>query len=132
MRMQIFALLFVAICSTAKAQSNSDIPNTLLLGKEKNFTISKATLTADPVLRLSETYKNYRIISYQISYVPMGAGNVLVGPFVINGNTLTTGNAADILQKTQPGDRIFLEEVVVVNDYADNMPLKLAAAIQIQ
>lgn len=133
MRMQILILLLIAVCGTVSAQSNTGNKNTLLLGKQKSFTISKATLIGDPVLHLSEAYGNYRVTSYQISHVPKGEESKLLGPFLIKSNAMTTGYAADILRKAQPGDKIFLEEVVAVSNDANKLPLKLASvAIQVQ
>jgi hypothetical protein len=131
--MQILMLLLITQCGTVSAQSNTGTKNTLLLGKQRSFTISKATLIDDPVLHLSEAYKNYSITSYQISHVVKGKETELVGPFLIKSNAMTIGHAADILRKVQPGDKIFLEEVVALSNDANKLPLKLASvAIQVQ
>lgn len=132
MRKQILILLFIAIYGTINAQSKADTKNILLIGQEKNYTISKATLTGDPVLHLSDAYKNYHITSYQISYVAKGQESELLGPFKIQGNNMANGPAADILRKARPGDRIFLEEVMAISNEADKIPLKLALAIRVQ
>jgi hypothetical protein len=62
--------------------------------------------------------------------VPKGKNDAM-GPFVIKGDKITTGYAADILNKAQTGDRIYFENIVAVSDDG-KQPLKLNAAIKIQ
>lgn len=130
-------LLLITAGSNVHAQLNSDIKNTLkenpvLIGHESGFTISKDQLKSDPVLRMPEVNKDYHIERYQLSYLPGGKGRDLVGPYTIKGDDMTRGNAADILTKVQPGDRLFFEEIVAVSSDADKAPLTLSASVRIK
>ncbi len=129
-------LLFVAICSAANAQS-SDVKNMakenpVLIGQQRSTTIHKGEIMIDPVLRLPEANKNYHITGFEISYLPKGKGHDLLGPFIIKGDNLTTGRAADILNKMEAGDRVFFENITAISNDPKEHPLKLSAAIKIE
>jgi hypothetical protein len=130
MKKLILMLLSVIICGTANAQLRKENP--ILIGQERSFTVSKAKLNSDPVLRMPEANKDYHITSYTVSYVSKEKESDLLGPFLIQGNDMKKGNAALILRRAQPGDRIFFEDITAVSNDVNKQPLTLTAAIKIQ
>lgn len=136
MKKRLQLLLFMAVCSTAQAQS-TDVKsiikeNPVLIGQQRSTTVHKGEIMIDPVLRLPETNKNYHITGFEISYLPKGKGNDILGPYIIKGDNLTIGHAADILNRLEPGDRIFFENITAVSNNPKEHPLKLAAAIKVE
>jgi len=133
MRKQAFSAILLATSLGAYAQQNATVnENPILIGNQRSLSVSREQLVGDPVLRMPDGDNDYRITGYQVSYVPKGKGNELQGPFVIKGDNLSTGNAANILSKAQPGDRIFFEEIIAVSSKAGAQPLKLSAAVKIR
>lgn len=137
MKKLILFAISTVVLNTSGAQSKTETQtsakeNPILIGNQRGFTVTKGDLSIDPVLHMPEANKDYHVISYEISYVPKGKGNDVQGPFVIKGDNMTTGRAADILNKAQTGDRIFFENIVAVSDDASKQPLKLSAAVKIE
>lgn len=136
MKKLILFALSVVMIGTANAQSNETTntvkENPVIIGNQRGFTVSKANLALDPVLRMPEANNGYIITGYQISYLPKDGGREIQGPFVIKGNQMNAGVAADILNKVQPGDRIYFEEIVAVSADASKKPLKLSAAVTVE
>lgn len=136
MKKLILFAMSIAVLGTANAQpaetKNTVKENPVLIGNQRGLTVSKGDLVLSPVLQMPEENKNYRITSYEISYVPKGKGSEVQGPFVIKSDNIATGKAADILNKAQPGDRIFLENIVAVSDDKTKQPMKLNAAVKIE
>lgn len=131
MKKQILFLLLVTASLAGYAQ-NTVKENRVLIGNERSHLISQAQLSSDPVLRMPAAESDYHITSYEVSYLPKGKDKDLEGPFKIKGDNMNTGNAADILSRAQPGDRIFFEEIVAVSNSAGRKPLKLTAAVRIR
>jgi hypothetical protein len=137
MKKVILFFLSAAIVVTTEAQSKPDAKtasneNPVAIGMTNSVYVTKSQLKRDPVLHMPEANKDYHITSYQLSYVPNGKASDVQGPFVIKGSDMTTGQAAEILNKVQPGDRVFFEEIVAVSDDKTKQPMKLNAAIKIQ
>lgn len=137
MKKCIQLLSFIAICGSAYGQSAADVKNSIkenpvLIGQQRSTVIHKGEIMIDPVLRLPETHKTYHITGYEISYLPKGKGSDLLGPFIVKGDNLTTGHAADILNKLEAGDRVFFENIMAVSNNPKEHPLKLSAAIKVE
>jgi hypothetical protein len=132
MKNMFLTLSFIAVSVAVYAQTNTVRENPVLIGQERGFTVSKASLAIDPVLRMPDARKDYYITGYNISYVSKDTPSDLLGPFKIKGNDMTTGMAAEILNRAQPGDRIFFEDIVAVSSEAGKPPLKLVSSIKIR
>lgn len=129
--------LCVFVLNTMQAQSNNDTKNTIkenpvLIGQQRGFKVAKSQLSLDPVLRMPDANKHYIITRYQISYLPKGKATDVQGPFTITGNELNTGAAGDILNKVQPGDRIFFEDIIAESPDVAKKPMKLSASVTVE
>ncbi|MBS1688180.1 MAG: hypothetical protein JSS96_05615 [Bacteroidetes bacterium] len=130
MKRTFLMLLLMVLCSGAFAQSDSS-NGPLVIGDQKSFKLSKDQLKNDYILHLVDAYKGYKIKSYQISYKSKEKGTEFMGPYGINGNSLAVGEAAKIINEAQPGDRIFIEEIVAESKDANKPSMKFAAAIRV-
>jgi len=131
MKKTFLMLLLAVSCGGAFAQSGlSSSP--FVIGDQKSYNLSKDQLTSDHILHLVSAYKGYEIKSYQISYKSKEKGTEFMGPYVVHGNSLAVGEAAKIIKEAQPGDRIFIEEIVAESKEANKSPMKFAAAIRVQ
>ncbi|MBS1771649.1 MAG: hypothetical protein JST82_02225 [Bacteroidetes bacterium] len=136
MKKQILMAAFIAISGIAQGQSNNAAAtvkeNPVIIGNQSGFKVSKSQLLKNPVLRLQEANKDYHITSYQISYVSKEKGSDAIGPFLVMGDNINTGKAAEILKMAQPGDRIFFEGITAVNSDGSKRLSELTAAVKIE
>lgn len=137
MKKLILLILTAAVINTVNAQSNDGTKpamkeNPVIIGQQRSFTISKSKLLADPILRMPDAQQDYAVSSFQIALKPAGKGNDVLGPFEIKGNSMATGKGAEILNKLQPGDRLFIEEIVATSIDGRKPELKMNAAVKIE
>lgn len=103
MRKLALILLLGTSGSMVQAQTAANITeNPVSIGQERGLIIDKSKLVNDPVLRMPGIYKDYRIISYQVSCLPKGKDSELLGPFLIKSNDMTRGNAQVSYPKYNP------------------------------
>lgn len=133
MKKLVLIITFITASAAVNAQevASGESKSVVHVSNAKGITISKQKLVADATLHLSKDYKQYKITSYQLSYVPNGKGNEVFGPFVINGDKMT-GRAAEILNRVQPGDRIFFEDILVEPKDGGSESFKTQTAIKIE
>lgn len=86
-------------------------------------------LLADPNLYLTEAYKDYRIKSYVLSYVPKD-GDKVWGPYHEQGSTFATEELAILFTKLSSGDRLYFEDVIL--EAPNGKIIKVNAAAKIK
>ncbi len=94
-----------------------------------NCIIEKDKLLADPNLHLTEAYKEYKIKSYVLSYVPKD-GDKVWGPYHEQGSTFATEELANMITKLNTGDRLYFEDVIL--ESATGKTIKVNAGVKIK
>ncbi len=101
-------LAITSLVSTAESKKKDAV----IVSTAVNCIIEKDKLLADPNLHLTEAYKDYKINSYTLTYVPK-LGDKEHGPYYEQGSSFATEELAVLFTNLNSGDRLYFEDVIL-------------------
>lgn len=102
---------FLAIASLV-SNAESKKKDAVIVSTAVNCIIEKDKLLADPNLHLTDAYKDYKIKSYALTYVPK-LGDKEHGPYYEQGSSFATEELAVLFTNLNSGDRLYFEDVIL-------------------